>query len=61
MFEALGHEITTLKRLQIGQIKLEKLPTGMWRFLKDNEILYLVKSKTTSQTTKKPIKKRDKQ
>ena len=43
MFEALGHQITTLKRLQVGQIKLEKLPTGMWRFLKDNEILYLLK------------------
>jgi len=45
MVEALGHEIISLKRLQIGDIKLEKLPVGMWRFLKDNEILHLLKTK----------------
>jgi len=58
MFEALGHEITTLKRLQVGQIKLEKLPTGMWRFLKDIEILYLVKLNTATSKNKH---KREKQ
>ena len=43
MFTAIGHEVTYLKRLQIGQIKLAKLPIGNWRFLTDSEILYLLK------------------
>ena len=45
MLEAVDHEVITLKRLQIGEIKLEKLPTGMWRFLKDEEILHLLKTR----------------
>jgi 23S rRNA pseudouridine2605 synthase len=43
MLETVGHEVTYLKRLQIGEIKLAKMPTGSWRFLKDSEILYLLK------------------
>jgi 23S rRNA pseudouridine2605 synthase len=43
MLEAVGHEVSSLKRLQIGEIKLEKMPTGTWRFLKDSELLYLLK------------------
>ncbi len=43
MLEAVGFEVTSLKRLQIGEIKLEKMPAGTWRFLKDSEILYLLK------------------
>jgi len=43
MLEVLGHEVTSLKRLQIGDIKLEKLPVGNWRFLTDREVLGLVK------------------
>ena len=43
MIESVGHEVLSLKRLQIGQIKLEKLPVGNWRFLTDREILYLLK------------------
>jgi 23S rRNA pseudouridine2605 synthase len=43
MFELVGHEVISLKRLQIGEIKLEKLPVGMWRFLRDSEVLSLVK------------------
>jgi 23S rRNA pseudouridine2605 synthase len=45
MLEAIGHPVLKLKRLQIGNIKLEKLPTGTWRFLNDKEVLYLVKIK----------------
>ena len=44
MMELVGHEVITLKRLQIGEIKLEKLPVGMWRFLSDREILSLLKN-----------------
>ena len=43
MMEFIGHEVKLLKRLQIGDIKLEKIPLGSWRFLTDKEILYLIK------------------
>jgi len=43
MLEAVGHEVILLKRLQIGDIKLEKLPTGNWRFLSDREMLFLLR------------------
>ncbi len=38
MLEAVGVEVTALKRTQIGNVKLGKMPTGMWRFLEPNEI-----------------------
>jgi 23S rRNA pseudouridine2605 synthase len=44
MLEKIGHEVLSLKRLQIGELKLEKLPQGSWRFLKDKEILLLLKT-----------------
>jgi len=43
MIEAIGHEVLSLKRLQIGKIKAGKLPVGNWRFLSDSEILYLLR------------------
>jgi len=43
MLESIGHEVVLLKRLQIGDIKLEKLPVGNWRFLNDREILFLLR------------------
>jgi len=43
MLESIGHEVVLLKRLQIGEIKLEKLPTGNWRFLNDREMLSLLR------------------
>lgn len=42
MIESLGHEVMQLKRIQIGEIHLENLPTGMWRYLTPEEVLYLV-------------------
>ncbi len=42
MIEAINLSVTKLKRIQIGEILLGKLPTGMWRFLTDEEVLYLV-------------------
>jgi len=34
MIKNVGLEVTMLKRLQIGNLKLKKLPPGMWKFLK---------------------------
>jgi len=42
MIKAVGSEVLELKRLQIGDVKLGKLPIGMWRLLKPNEVLSLI-------------------
>jgi pseudouridine synthase len=42
MLKAVGSEVLELKRLQIGNLKLGKLPPGMWRMLKPGEIRSLL-------------------
>ena len=39
MCEQLGIQVLRLKRISIGILKLENLPVGKWRNLKNNEIL----------------------
>lgn len=41
MCSALGHEVVSLKRVSVGDIKLDKLTKGDWRYLEENEIEYL--------------------
>ena len=41
MIKIVGSEVLALKRLQIGSVKLDDLPVGMWRTLKPNEIASL--------------------
>lgn len=41
MCSAIGHEVISLKRISIGNIKLQDLKEGQWRFLNKNEIQYL--------------------
>lgn len=43
MLKAVGSEVTKLRRLQIGPVNLGKLPVGMWRLLKPNEVSSLIK------------------
>jgi len=38
-----GSEVIELKRLQIGNVNLGKLPPGMWRLLKPVEVTGLQK------------------
>lgn len=45
MCSKIGHPVISLKRIQIGQIKLGDLPEGQWRFLSEQEINYLKQSK----------------
>jgi 16S rRNA U516 pseudouridylate synthase RsuA-like enzyme len=33
--------VLELKRLQIGELKLDNLPVGMWRVLKPKEVISL--------------------
>lgn len=41
MCEKIGHPVTSLKRIAIGELELGTLKKGCWRFLRDNEIEYL--------------------
>lgn len=45
MIEAVGGKVLDLKRIQIGEIELGKLPTGMWRLCSRQEIRYLAELK----------------
>jgi 23S rRNA pseudouridine2605 synthase len=38
MCDALNHPVISLKRIQVGNIKLNDLPKGKWRFLDEKEI-----------------------
>lgn len=50
MLKSVGSEVLELKRLQIGNVKLNKLPLGMWRMLKPSEVSSLMRiSKTNYQ------------
>lgn len=42
LFEVLGHEVSELRRTQIGPIKLGELPLGKWRVLTPTEIKSLL-------------------
>lgn len=41
MCEKIGHPVLKLKRVAIGNIKLDNLEKGHWRFLTDDEVKYL--------------------
>lgn len=41
MCSAIGHEVISLKRIRIGEIGLDYLKTGQWRYLSEAEINYL--------------------
>jgi len=41
MFEKVGHRVIKLKRLSFGNINLDGLREGQWKYLTDDEIEYL--------------------
>lgn len=41
MCDALGHPVISLRRVQVGDIKLGDLPKGKWRFLDEKEIKHI--------------------
>ena len=53
MIKSVGSEVISLKRLQIGNVKLGKLPIGMWRFLLPSEIEALKRLSYRSKKKKK--------
>ncbi len=50
MCEAVGLTVKRLSRISIGNLKLNSLPVGKWRYLEQNEIEYLYKA--TKETKK---------
>ena len=38
MCEKIGHPVITLKRISIGNIEIEDLPVGKWRYLTEKEV-----------------------
>ena len=56
MMKAVGSEVLELKRLQIGEVKLGNLSTGMWRVLKPGEVTNLLKQ--SGQNTRNPRNKK---
>ena len=43
MCAAVGHPVTSLRRISIGSIQVEALTPGQWRYLEDDEIAALYK------------------
>ncbi len=44
MSEAAGHTVNRLSRVSIGNLKLDGLPVGKWRYLESSEVDYLYKA-----------------
>ncbi len=51
MCEALGYSVVTLKRVRIMHIRLDKLPTGKWRYFTTEEIVTMEKLLANSSKT----------
>ncbi|MFR9541944.1 MAG: 23S rRNA pseudouridine(2604) synthase RluF [Rikenellaceae bacterium] len=56
MCEALGYEVTKLKRVRIMNISLGKLPIGQWRELEPKELELLSKSLESSDNNSTSLK-----
>ncbi len=51
MLEAVGRKVLSLKRMQIGELELDRLPSGMWRLCTPEEVKYLLGLKRTGSGT----------
>jgi 23S rRNA pseudouridine2605 synthase len=41
MFDAIGHSVLKLRRVKVGPVEIERLPTGKWRYLSPAEVARL--------------------
>jgi len=57
MCESLDYAVTSLQRVRIMNIKLDKLATGKWRYLSEPEINTLLESVKESESTEIPVPK----
>jgi len=49
MCEAVGLTVKRLSRVSIGNLKLNNLPVGKWRYLTQDEVDYLYKATKTKK------------
>jgi 23S rRNA pseudouridine2605 synthase len=54
MFDAIGHSVLKLRRVQIGPLKDERLAVKQWRFLAPAEVARLMKPKRKNRAETKP-------
>jgi 23S rRNA pseudouridine2605 synthase len=52
MFDAIGHSVLKLSRVQIGPIEESKLPTGQWRLLTPGEVKKFYRAPTSRRRSK---------
>jgi 23S rRNA pseudouridine2604 synthase len=57
MCESLDYAVTSLQRVRIMNIKLDKLVSGKWRYLSEPEITTLLDSVKTSDASEQPVVK----
>ena len=62
MFDSVGHSVVKLKRIAIGSINYDRLPTGAYRELEESEIKNIANvvqpAKPKTETKEKPAKPR---
>jgi pseudouridine synthase len=58
MFDQIGHSVLKLRRVQIGPIKDEQMPTGAWRHLTPAEVAALKRRTGAQQGVRAPTKAR---
>jgi len=46
MLKAVGSSVIELKRVQIGEINIGKMPKGEWRYLKEKEVRSITKERS---------------
>lgn len=56
MFDAIGHSVLKLRRVQIGSIRDEHLASGAWRFLLPQEVTKIMRSDGKKIRKKRPAK-----
>jgi 23S rRNA pseudouridine2605 synthase len=59
MFDAVGHSVIKLRRVRIGNLQDERLPTGAWRHLTPAEIASLKRGTSKRNEGKRAGAKRD--
>jgi 16S rRNA U516 pseudouridylate synthase RsuA-like enzyme len=58
MFDAIGHSVIKLRRVQIGFLKDERLAPKQWRFLTPAEVTRLMSGGKQKRTSKMKTKAR---
>jgi 23S rRNA pseudouridine2605 synthase len=57
MFDAIGHSVIKLRRIRIGSLEDQKLKTGAWRFLAEDEVRRLRRGKQDHPKSKPTVKR----